>query len=926
MRRVFPLRQTDNCGYADTEDSVHRGFEQIEEPVKRINEHRHALANSEKVKKLSNSCDWSTISGDENLNNINSNEVTVARPPSHQKPPRASAYPIFTAGGSHRYTSSHSSAPGKQKLNMEKQRAMSFSSNSSYDSQTKLAKETDPSKQRIQVQRPLSAPKNRPFSDTYSRQNSFRSNSLRYTQLPDSVKTLLGGVNVHEGFDRAVAGRPCDESLLHTRSFSQSTSEASLSESSDFSSCFTKDTASSESSTSKKSSVGGRPGRGSSPFKYLSARMVAEKLVKVLGKEKLKPQLDRPISCELLPERKGESSCARGKEQGAHTKKEISKHDLVFKQSSLGSPFNSVKNASELSVIVSPNVNNASNRNLRQGNHQKVEIAFDDQRSLEARAVAREELALSLDKESTLWEAKYWSNDLEDYVAEATVHDFNNLKYEIRKLRKEKKELALELAQEIRARISEQNVAVDQLRHMKIETEGKVSAIEKDKDSVQESLEKELERRANEWAAKLEKMKAEEKKLRERVKDLAEDKAELQKVVSSFKEKEADWRMESAQFESHISTLKQRLKASDIEMARQMHASAGTLERIKASDDELETLAQRNSYLEIENSEIQKEMTRLRRICNDQEMTIEGLWQELDEAVNGSFDCRSESLLRLQRELLRLAGVEQELRSEITVVHAELTHLKQERKATHAGIPAEILKLNHELQDGVDKLQSRAVDLQEENKKLTLSLRAAIRARRDAERTLKLFQLKEVNQAGENLIAADTMHDKKGTLEGKNSSKDIVLEEYLKVLNSKLQLRETELKRLDEEILEILNSRESLQMEVDDLHEKLLIANQRIRELEREGDKKEIALEVLRTDAESHSKELTNLQNELSVSRGQREELQKEAEDMSKEALRLTLELNATKKAVEKLEEEVMLKEGQISILRGTYTNCDCLS
>ncbi|MCO5575445.1 hypothetical protein L7F22_029246 [Adiantum nelumboides] len=916
MRRVFPLRQADNCGYVGTEDLGFRPSEQIEETVKRINEQRFAFANSEKLlKKLPNSCDSSIVSGDENLNNINNYEPT-GRPPSHQKPPRASAYPIFTAGASHHYTSSHSTAPGKQKLSMEKQRAASFSSNLSYEAQTKLGKESYPSKQKSQLERPLSAPKNRPFTGK-SQQSSFRTQSLRHTQLPDSVTALLGGAVGGVGY--ALSDHPVDESPLHTRSFFQATSEGSFSESSDLSSCFTKATESSESSISKKSSVGGRPGRGSSPFKYLSARMVAEKLVKVLGKEKLKPQLDRPISCEL------QSSLALSKEQAVNYKKEITKQDLCTEHSSLGSARNSNKNALELSVIVSPNVNNASYRNLRNGNYLKVETGCENQRSLEARAVAREELVLSLDKESTLWEAKYRSRVSEDNAPETVVPDFNNLKHEIIKLRKEKKDLALEVAQEIRARIFEQNVAADRLRHMKMESETKVAAIEKDKDNLQESLEKELERRGNEWCAKLEKIKAEERKLRERAKELAEDKVEFQKVVSSFKEREAASRVEIAQLESLISTLKQRLKASEVEMAQQMQASAGTLERMRSSDNELETLAQRITCLEIENSELQKEMTRLRRVCNDQEMTIEGLWKELDEAVNGSFECRSENLLRLQRELLRLAGVEQGLRSEITAIHTEMTRLKQDKIYAHAGSPADIVKLNQELQDRVVKLKSKAVDLQEENKKLTLSLRAAIRARRDAERTLKLFQLNEGSQAGETSTISertvDMIHANK-----ESHSKNSALEENLRVLSSKLVSREAELKRLDEEIVETFNSKESLQMEVDDLHEKLLAANQRNRELEREVEKKEIALEMLQTDAERQSKELTNLQHELCHMRRQREAIQKETEDMSREALRLTLELNESKKAAEKLEEEVMLKEGQISILRGTYTTCDCLS
>lgn len=948
MRRVFPLRQAENCGYGDADDSQCKLPEKLGDANNKDSSKKQldavtakASHDAEKLmKKLLSSCDSSVASGDENIpaaNIINKKDAAAVRPLSNQKPPRASVYPVFTAGASHRYTSPCSGVPldkARQKLSSEKQHSPSFSSHISLESQTKLVKET---KTKNQYERPLSTPKNRLFPNASSRQDSFRTQSLRITQLPNSV-TLPDGLD--EGSCYTASDRRLVMSPFHTRSFSQATSERSMSESSDFSSVFTKATESSssrtltsESPSSKKSSGGEKPGRGSSPFKYLSARMVAEKLVKVLGKEKLRPQLNRPINSHILQDNTVDIAYVVAQEQVVPTETTVRNMYIKGSMPSECQPKQNAGIGHEQWVFqkdVHSYVDNAINARLTKFD---AEPNSGQLHSLEGSALVREELANSLDKENNFWERKHMYGSLADYPVELTVQDFKDLKNEIRKLRREKKELALEVAGEIRARISERNGAADQLRRLKSEMEAKVSAVEKDKEILQESLEREIESRGEEWNAKLEKMKVEERKMRERVKQMAEDQVELQKVVATFKEKEAAWMTEAKDFECLLSNLKQRMKASEAEMGRQMQASADTIQKLKASDGELESFSQRNAYLEMESLEMQKELTRLRRVCNDQEMTIEGLWQELDEAVNGTFDCRSESLLRLQRELLRLAGVEQRLRNEINAIHAELARIKQDKDVAHVGTPADLVKLNQELQDKVDKLQSKTVLLQEENQKLSLSLRTAIRARRDAERALKMSQIIETNHIKENLRAVERAVDRGDALisrkeidDSGRSFRHTWTEESLRTLNSKLQSREAELEQLDKEIIEIIHTRESLQLEVDDLHGKLVVANQRIRELERQVDNKEEVIEVLRTDEDKYKKELANLQIELPRIRRQRDEMHQEAEDMSKEALRLSRELNEVKKTAEKLEEEVMLKEGQISILRGTYTNCDYLS
>ncbi|GLJ51612.1 hypothetical protein SUGI_1096920 [Cryptomeria japonica] len=60
--------------------------------------------------------------------------------------------------------------------------------------------------------------------------------------------------------------------------------------------------------------------------------------------------------------------------------------------------------------------------------------------------------------------------------------------------------------------------------------------LENEKNDVQKTLEKEIDRRSIEWASLLEKFQFEERRMRKRMKDLAERNVELLREVSSNKQ------------------------------------------------------------------------------------------------------------------------------------------------------------------------------------------------------------------------------------------------------------------------------------------------------------------------------------------------------------------------------------------------------
>ena len=69
--------------------------------------------------------------------------------------------------------------------------------------------------------------------------------------------------------------------------------------------------------------------------------------------------------------------------------------------------------------------------------------------------------------------------------------------------------------------------------------------------------------------------------------------------------------------------------------------------------------------------------------------------------------------------------------------------------------------------------------------------------------------------------------------------------------------------------------------------------------------------------------ELKELRSELTWANIQKDGFQKQFEEKGEECTRLASEIAELKELVEKLDDELMLKEGEISILREAYSDSD---
>ncbi|KAH6756443.1 hypothetical protein C2S53_002444 [Perilla frutescens var. hirtella] len=134
----------------------------------------------------------------------------------------------------------------------------------------------------------------------------------------------------------------------------------------------------------------------------------------------------------------------------------------------------------------------------------------------------------------------------------------------IRSLAEEKVNLALEVSAVFEDRIAERGLFREKLKLGRTELEAQSWKLEKEKNEMQLTLEKELDRRSSEWSLKLEKLQAEEHRLWERVRELAEQNVSLQREVSSSSEKVMETRTKVTNSEKELGDL-----STQVEEARE---------------------------------------------------------------------------------------------------------------------------------------------------------------------------------------------------------------------------------------------------------------------------------------------------------------------------------------------------------------------
>ncbi|KAG8079267.1 hypothetical protein GUJ93_ZPchr0007g4087 [Zizania palustris] len=294
----------------------------------------------------------------------------------------------------------------------------------------------------------------------------------------------------------------------------------------------------------------------------------------------------------------------------------------------------------------------------------------------------------------------------------------------------DRRQLAYELSSQIKARLTERFAAKEQCKQSKKELDIRTRRLEKEKTEVQTTLEKEMDRRSDDWSIRLSKFQSEEERLRERVRELAEQNVSFQREVTFLEAKRVDASDKVACLEMQNKKLNDELEKVRNERDNLQNSSVDLHAHFTKAVEEKDHLREFLEDKDGENKALHKVIARLQTICNEQERTITGLRQGYTvELEKISVEHCNEKNNRMQMELIRLTGVEQKLRGEVQSCHLEIESLRQENiallnrlQSTGNGPRLSSIRLDQQLQARLDNLQTHSLSLLDKAGRLCIKL------------------------------------------------------------------------------------------------------------------------------------------------------------------------------------------------------------
>lgn len=355
-----------------------------------------------------------------------------------------------------------------------------------------------------------------------------------------------------------------------------------------------------------------------------------------------------------------------------------------------------------------------------QNNDVSFNVDIEDELDVELKSKLREA------QERTL----FLSEELEQ---ESFLHDvqFNvpALVQRIKSLTEEKVTLALEVSALLESQLADR-------ASMKEQIKSAAQRLQEEKNEMQSTLEKELDRRSSDWSLKVEKFQVEEQRLRERVRELAEQNVSLQREVSSLLEGETERRSVISFSEKQVEELTSILEVVQGEKMDLQVSFCELQDKCKAAEENRNYIQKIYQEKEEECRELHASITRLLRTCSQQEKTIDGLRGELAELVQRShlMESSDKHVHKLQLEQIRLTGVEQALRKEVESYKREVDSLRHENidllnrlKGYGREGDSFTVKLDHELWARLQCLQRQGLSLLKENTNLCSRLLESIK-------------------------------------------------------------------------------------------------------------------------------------------------------------------------------------------------------
>ncbi|OMO69474.1 hypothetical protein CCACVL1_19486 [Corchorus capsularis] len=546
--------------------------------------------------------------------------------------------------------------------------------------------------------------------------------------------------------------------------------------------------------------------------------------------------------------------------------------------------------------------------------------------------------------------------------------DVSSLIQTIRNLTEEKVNLALEVSDLLQFRIAERTFFREELRMARVELESQTKKLEKEKHELQSGLEKEIDRRSSDWSFKLEKYHTEEQRLRERVRELAEQNVSLQREVCSFNEKETENRSIMTHSAEQLKELTRKLEFLSDENQDLRQKLSQSEEKYKAAIEDVDCIRRNFEEKEKECKDLQKSVTRLLRTCSEQEKTIEGLREGYSEEIGKKqpMEKNEKQFTKLQMEQMRLTGIELGLRKEVESCRLEVDTLRHENidllnrlKGNGKDLGALTFKLEKEMRSRICCLQNQGLSLLNESTHLSSKLIEFIKVR--------VGQFQETHQGldGQFLVESDMkvqgfkrgiesltrslqtmsslLHEKSSLVGSKsdltcvdsdeamkpnNQSSEEIIRTELKaetlvtsLLREKLYSKELEVEQLQAELAAGVRGNDILRCEVQNAMDNISCLTHRLKDLELQILKKDENIKRLQNDLQESTKELTILRGILPKVSQERDLMWEEVKQYSEKTMLLNSEVNVLKKKIEALDEDILLKEGQITILKDTLNN-----
>ncbi|CAA0814072.1 Unknown protein [Striga hermonthica] len=537
----------------------------------------------------------------------------------------------------------------------------------------------------------------------------------------------------------------------------------------------------------------------------------------------------------------------------------------------------------------------------------------------------------------------------------------------IRCLTEEKINIAQEVSTGLDDRIAERAHLKEKLKLARVELDAQARRLAKEKKELQLTLEKELDRRSNEWSMKLEKLQAEEHRLRERLRELAEQNVGLQREVSSCSEREMDSRNRVTFSEKQLGDLSVRFKEAVDENNYLQRSLSEMQERARAAEEERDCTRRNYEGKVAECKDLHQSISRLQRTCNEQEKTIGGLRGLCEEALGKKISQESLDVgsAKMQVEHMRLTGVEHSLRKEVESYRAEVDSLRRENIDLLNRLKKDgaflTFKLDRELESRVSCLENQIVPLLMESSQLGRKLIEFVKTNGQASATCLDGQalvecevkLQGLERTAENVastlrtvsnvlqekptvpneklcpVCVDTQSASAGddSYKWNEHKTEDIARSALKaetlltsLLREKLYSKELELEQLQAELAAAVRGNDILKCELQNAVDNFSCLNHKMKEFELQTIKKDETVNQLTGDLQECKKELAIVRGILPKVSEERDMMWEEVKQYSEKNMLLNSEMTVLRKKIEALDEEILLKEGQITILKDSLS------